>query len=428
MRSTLLTNRLVRRPGSDFKTSRAELGMNGHTPTECQELRKALHELIDKRARSSFESSASSRGSSPEMKNAPRRLWPLLPVDTKKASLGAQHVLTTRQGNRVTVPTMVFGRGEGPRFTSPHSNPLVLEIKVASTILWRILIDMGNSVDIITWHCLKKLKYPRKEIVPLVHPILGFGGQKVNPTRMICLPLRFGDKAKVRSLKVKFLVVDVPIAYNVILGWPTRHKAKREDNKEQEQKNPGALDIGILVMATVIMRNAFIVLAIRGPGLAVQGCSLLVASAVFLSCKRIELHQLRVPPFGLGQTTIFHVLDVRFKVAFYTEGIWCQSRQELPNELDTLLAGLPPIGAAGLSFRPPRPLSPSLASPNGAYTWPPLLLTCGAQSKDCRFAPLKRHQSSQGRVSAAPGKRQMTSTFLPSAPEQRLGKHLNMIS
>ncbi|KAJ8443573.1 hypothetical protein Cgig2_020660 [Carnegiea gigantea] len=43
---------------------------------------------------------------------------------------------------------------------------------------------------------------------------------------MIHLLLCFGDKAKVRSIEVDFLIVDAPMAYNVILGWPTLHKAK----------------------------------------------------------------------------------------------------------------------------------------------------------------------------------------------------------
>ncbi|KAJ8432194.1 LOW QUALITY PROTEIN: hypothetical protein Cgig2_013736 [Carnegiea gigantea] len=94
-----------------------------------------------------------------------------------KAQLrGAQQVLTVEQGSRVTVPTMVFGREQGPHFTSPHNNPLVVGMKVASAIVERILIDTGSSVDIITWDYLKKLTYPGRDIVPLVHPILGFGG------------------------------------------------------------------------------------------------------------------------------------------------------------------------------------------------------------------------------------------------------------
>ena len=99
-------------------------------------------------------------------------------------------------------------------------------MKIASAIVQLILVDKGSSVDIITWDCLKKLVHPERDIVPLVHPILGFGGQEVNPMGMIRLPVRFGDKIKSKNLEVDFLVVDVPTAYNVILGRLTLHKVK----------------------------------------------------------------------------------------------------------------------------------------------------------------------------------------------------------
>jgi len=97
---------------------------------------------------------------------------------------------------------------------------------IVSAIVQQILIDMGSSVDIITWDCLKKLTHHGCDIVPLVHPILGFSSQEVNPTGMICLPVCFGDKFKSKNLEVDFLIVDVPTAYNVILGRPTLHKVK----------------------------------------------------------------------------------------------------------------------------------------------------------------------------------------------------------
>ncbi|KAJ8444804.1 hypothetical protein Cgig2_014993 [Carnegiea gigantea] len=76
-----------------------------------------------------------------------------------------------------------------------------------------ILNDTRSSMDIITCGCLQKLTYPGRDIVPLVHPILGFGGQEVNPTGMICLLLHFGDRLKPRNPKS-----------SMCLGRPTLQK------------------------------------------------------------------------------------------------------------------------------------------------------------------------------------------------------------
>ena len=108
----------------------------------------------------------------------------------------------------------------------PHDDPLVIKLKVASELVRKILIDTGSSANIKTWECLQRLKYPGRDIIPLVHLHPGFGGQTVNTLGMIRLSLRFGDKAKSKSIEVDFLVVDVPTTYNVILGRSTLHRVK----------------------------------------------------------------------------------------------------------------------------------------------------------------------------------------------------------
>ncbi|KAJ8423735.1 hypothetical protein Cgig2_023890 [Carnegiea gigantea] len=52
------------------------------------------------------------------------------------------------------------------------------------------------------------------------------GRKEVHPMGMIRLPVYLGDKTKSKSLEVDFLVIDVPMAYNVIIGRPTLHKVK----------------------------------------------------------------------------------------------------------------------------------------------------------------------------------------------------------
>ncbi|KAJ8438250.1 hypothetical protein Cgig2_030615 [Carnegiea gigantea] len=52
---------------------------------------------------------------------------------------------------------------------------------------------------------------------------------------MIRLPVRFSDKIKSRSLEVDFLIVDVPTAYNVILGQQTLHKPARAHPQSEDR-------------------------------------------------------------------------------------------------------------------------------------------------------------------------------------------------
>ncbi|KAJ8425172.1 LOW QUALITY PROTEIN: hypothetical protein Cgig2_013326 [Carnegiea gigantea] len=60
--------------------------------------------------------------------------------------------------------------------------------------------------------------------------------REVNLTGMIHLPVRFGDKNKSKSLEVNFLVVDMPMAYNVIIECPTLHRVKAVVAPENKHK------------------------------------------------------------------------------------------------------------------------------------------------------------------------------------------------
>ncbi|KAJ8429887.1 LOW QUALITY PROTEIN: hypothetical protein Cgig2_014167 [Carnegiea gigantea] len=100
-----------------------------------------------------------------------------------------QQVLTTEQGPRITMPTM-------------------------------------------------KLTHPGCDIVPLVYPILGFGGQRVNPTETICLSVCFGDKLKSKNLEVDFLVADVPTAYNRLGLHPRSAGARLHTGRRPRNSYP----------------------------------------------------------------------------------------------------------------------------------------------------------------------------------------------
>ncbi|KAJ8433717.1 LOW QUALITY PROTEIN: hypothetical protein Cgig2_004346 [Carnegiea gigantea] len=200
-RDVLPMNHLVRGAGPNLKTSREIEG------------------------RGSFERNVSPRAPNLKMKNAPLRYWPPLSGDTWNIALGLPERLNFGERSKFswlnrgadTVPTV------GSHFTSPHNNPLVVERKVASAIIRSILIDTGSLVDISTWECLKKLKCEKKSFI-YYNTILGFEGQEVNLTGIICLPLCFWDKNKARNVEVDFLVVDVPMTYNNSPGH--LHKVK----------------------------------------------------------------------------------------------------------------------------------------------------------------------------------------------------------
>lgn len=61
---------------------------------------------------------------------------------------------------------------------------------------------------------------------PSHNPLYGFAGDKFVPDGNIDLPLSAGGPDNQKALIVKFLVVNIPLVYNIILGHPTLNGLK----------------------------------------------------------------------------------------------------------------------------------------------------------------------------------------------------------
>ena len=85
----------------------------------------------------------------------------------------------------------------------PHDDPLVLTITIANFQMQRILVDSSSSAE---------------RLQPIRSPLIGFLGEKVYPLRFITLPVTADATPRSSTIMVNFLVIDCPLAYNIILG------------------------------------------------------------------------------------------------------------------------------------------------------------------------------------------------------------------
>ena len=142
-----------------------------------------------------------------------------------KDSIHTLKSMTVEEKRAVDGPKMTFGEVSQP-IQYPYSDPIVLTIKVGLMNIRRVLVDTDSTVDLITMDCLKQLKYGPEHFEKLERPLVGFRGSRVCPSGTIVLPVRFGDKGNVRTLPVRFTIVDIPFPYNIIMGLPLINKAK----------------------------------------------------------------------------------------------------------------------------------------------------------------------------------------------------------
>ena len=106
--------------------------------------------------------------------------------------------------------------------TDPNQDdPMVITVELQSFAVKKVLIDQGSSVDILYWKTFRKLQIPIEDLTPYDDPIYGFAGERVPTKGYVDLHTTFGEKKGVRTILIRYLVVEAHTSYNVLLGRPS---------------------------------------------------------------------------------------------------------------------------------------------------------------------------------------------------------------
>ena len=108
----------------------------------------------------------------------------------------------------------------------PHDDPLVVRAVVANKTVHLVLFDNGSSADIIFESAFDKMGIRRERLEPINTHLRGFSGEKVLPLGSIQLVLTLGDPPCQATTTTRFLIVDAPFAYNMLLGRPSLNAIK----------------------------------------------------------------------------------------------------------------------------------------------------------------------------------------------------------
>ena len=100
----------------------------------------------------------------------------------------------------------------------PHDDPLVIKFVVTNKTIHKVLVDNGSSTDIIFTSAFDKMGIGREKLEPINVCLRGFSGERVIPLGSIQLVLTLGDPPCQATTTVRFLIVDAPSAYNMLLG------------------------------------------------------------------------------------------------------------------------------------------------------------------------------------------------------------------
>ncbi|XP_068498362.1 uncharacterized protein [Phaseolus vulgaris] len=114
---------------------------------------------------------------------------------------------------------------EDLRDVVPHDNdPIVISLVTAERTVHRVLVDQGSSADVMFWPTFKRLQLSTDQLRPYGGCLYGFAGDQVEVRGYIELRTTFTDGAASRTEKIKYLVVNAPSTYNILLGRPTLNR------------------------------------------------------------------------------------------------------------------------------------------------------------------------------------------------------------
>ena len=122
--------------------------------------------------------------------------------------------------------SITFSDSDLEGWQHPHDDPLVVRAIVADKTVHRVLVDNESSSDIIFGSAFDKMGIGREKMEPVNTHLRGFSGENVLPLGAIQLVLTLRELPCQATTTARFLIVDAPSAYNMLLGRPSLNAIK----------------------------------------------------------------------------------------------------------------------------------------------------------------------------------------------------------
>ncbi|XP_074277213.1 uncharacterized protein LOC141600856 [Silene latifolia] len=124
--------------------------------------------------------------------------------------------------SRQDLPAVTFDETDEQNAPEQHHDALIITLPIGNCEVRKILVDTGSSVNLIMLETLKVMGFSEKDLATKEVPLVGFSGETKHSLGEIVIP----TYAKGVNKQVRYLVIDGPSTYNVILGRPWIHEMK----------------------------------------------------------------------------------------------------------------------------------------------------------------------------------------------------------
>ncbi|RWV85126.1 hypothetical protein GW17_00053106, partial [Ensete ventricosum] len=107
-----------------------------------------------------------------------------------------------------------------------HNDTLVILVCIGNAKVKRVMVDIDSLADVLYHDAFLKLGLTATDLTLMSSMLIEFMGDSITPLRITLLPITLGQEPRSKTMMVTFMVVNLPLAHNVILNRPTLNKLR----------------------------------------------------------------------------------------------------------------------------------------------------------------------------------------------------------
>ncbi|XP_074288322.1 uncharacterized protein LOC141613482 [Silene latifolia] len=142
----------------------------------------------------------------------------------KRKATGSKedHPETSYRVNQSNLPPVTFDETDIESGAEQHDDALTITLSIGNCTVRKALVDTGSSVNLIMLETLKTMGFGKENLIKKYVPLVGFIGETAHSVGEITIPTYIEGVNKL----VRYLVIEGPTTYNVILGRLWLHQMK----------------------------------------------------------------------------------------------------------------------------------------------------------------------------------------------------------
>lgn len=107
-----------------------------------------------------------------------------------------------------------------------ENNLMVIKAYIKDWSVKRVLIDPGSSTDILYWDAFKDMGTDASEMLPFKGTLVVFAGKHIQVLDHMPVMTMFGSRLNAKSVKVRYLIVNMAYPYNIFIRRPAFNALK----------------------------------------------------------------------------------------------------------------------------------------------------------------------------------------------------------